>query len=1145
MSGAEAALLGVGILCNAMQIMTFAKDSIHVYRDIRDDRAPDPKLDSYLKNAKTCFNEMNQTAAQIGPLGQTQQQIVDIGKRVHDCVDELQQQFARLHVDEPRRRGLRGTVAATKKSALALWRGKELEDAEHNLGRHEQLLHSLLLDQVCSQVHAAEITSLQAFQHLEEALRNIISQLVDGSTKVSDLVTNFSAHISDRVADEHITTRTIIGDHVTSAETTICHTMSQSIDQLRQELLEREQDRAFEKEYEQLLSSLWFPYMKERKNHILKNYPGTLVWIFGRQGSLESDCSSEYDQSDTDSELSEDTQHSDAETTDERGFNNLPDWLKSDSNVFWISGKPGSGKSFLMKSVAFNHLTVKHLKVWRSDVRILTHFFWKPGQLLQRNVEGMVLSLLCQALDGKTGLCQRLCTAQPSVKSKRSHSDWSLDELTEALVWSLEASPESFCIFLDGLDEAKELEHLPWPDWTNAQVIHKLLKVNDVKLCASSREEHAFCSFFKDAPQLKIQEFNNRDITLFVRERLDICGLECRDRDQLVRETVKSAEGVFLWVALVIDRLNLAIRHNYAIEMLQEILKQTPSDLTLLFTDIWGRIGDDAKLLSIQMAASRYFNLLIIAREIDEYLSKNSVYWHPVPIRMTSLLVIATAAQDQPMEAILRTGRVITVEDLLVVFSKAEKELKLASRGLLEVTSFSHDSCYPGIGDQRLREYELKQVNFIHRSAFDFLMDTEAGRKCLHACGSTRSDQASRLVAAHLIRARFIRLRHRFLYDPTDVYKLPLYQEVFRNNYLLMAIAISISPGLFPEATVREGLLDILKEWLLSGLFSGHSRWYERLSFHSVSSSFDLELVAASITIALHDIVFWDCSMDMKKFLDKYPGALFVDAIPIMLHEFTRLRGTPLYSGVFVELFKYIIHRLQHIATEEAQHQCAARSSIPNLHSWYITFCLNELSTPDRAKMLVESPAVELLGELRDTLLLEEDWHYPFLLEFYSSHSFESLFGLLQRENVYTVNGQIAIVVGNFTTAYQLFDEGLLKHSLSTLDIQIPQSVRFRFDVILIGDLAAGSNSISYCYVPEARFYNQIESFLRKRLHESVPLCELQSWPLVLNCSGIELSPIETSKASKYVIQELEEKDVDLSLRGSIIASVYLRNRKE
>ncbi|KAF5674659.1 hypothetical protein FCIRC_7724 [Fusarium circinatum] len=729
MSGAEAALLGVGILCNAMQILTFAKDSIHVYRNIRDGRAPDPNLDSYLKNAKTCFNEMNQTAAQIGPLGQTQQQIVDIGKKVHDCVDELQQQFARLHVDEPPIRGLRGRVAASKKSALALWRGKELDDAEHNLQRHEQLLHSLLLNRVCSQSQAAEITSLEAFQHLEGALRNIISQLVDGSTKVSDLVKDFTADISNHVANEHITTRTVVEDQVTSAESTIRQTISQSIDQLRHELLEREQDKAFQKLYEQLLSSLRFTVMKERKNLIPKNYPGTFDWIFDRQGSMQSDCSSssESDESDTNSERSEDTQDGDAEITDRPGFDNFPDWLESDSNVFWVSGKPASGKSFLMKFLAFGSSTLKHLKVWRSNVQILTHFFWKPGQPLQRNVEGMALSLLYQILDGKPGLCRKLYTAQFSIKTKRSHSDWSLDELTEALVWSLEASPESFCIFLDGLDEAKELEDLPWPDWTNAQVIHKLLAVNDVKLCVSSREERAFCSFFKDTPRLRLQQFNKSDITLFVRERLDICRLECRDRDELVRETVQSAEGVFLWVALVIERLNRAIRQDYKIEMLQEILRQTPSDLTLLYTDMWGRIGDDAKLLSIQMAASRYFNLLIIAREIDKYLSKNSSYSHPVPMRLSSLLVIATAAQDQPMEAILSTGRVLTIKELLVVSSKAKNELETASRGLLEVTSTSQDSCYPWIGDKRLFEHELAQVNFIHRSAFDFLMDTEAG----------------------------------------------------------------------------------------------------------------------------------------------------------------------------------------------------------------------------------------------------------------------------------------------------------------------------------------------------------------------------------------------------------------------------------
>lgn len=1038
-------------------------------------------------------------------------------------------------------------MAASKKSAVALWRGKELQDAEQDLQRYEQLFHSLLLDHVCSQSQAAEVTSLESFRHLHRALQSIISQLVDGSTEVSELVTDFSENLSDRVADEHATTRTVIEGHVTSAENTIRQSMAQSIDQLRQELLEREQNKAFEKQHEQFLSSLRFPEMNDRKNHISNNYPGTFDWIFDRHGSLHSDCGSscESDLSDMDSQLSENTQDSDAETTDEPDFDSFADWLESDSNVFWVSGKPASGKSSLMKVLAFNHRTVDRLKIWQSNVRILAHFFWKPGQLLLRNVEGMALSLLYQVMDGKPGLCRKLYTAQPSVQHKRSHSDWSLDELAEALVWALEASPEAFCIFLDGLDEAKELEHVPWPDWTNSQVIHKLLKVNDVKLCASSREEHAFCSFFKDAPRIRIQQFNNSDITLFVRERLDICGLECRDRDQLVKETVERAEGVFLWVTLMVGRLNRAIRQHYtSIEMLRELLRQTPSDLAMLYTDMWGRIGDDARLPSIQITASRYFNLLIVAREIDEYLSNNSLYWHPAPMRMSSLLVMAAAAQDRRMEAILSTGRVMTVEDLLALSSRAENELKLACRGLLEVTSGYQNSSYPCNGDKRLCRYNSTQVDFVHRSAFDFLMDTEAGRECLHACGSSKSEQATRLVTAHLIRARFIHLRNPFHHISTDAHQKPLYGIDFCNNYLPMAIAISFNPRLFTEASVRDGLLDVLKEWQLSRLFSGHIC---RASCHSSSNCLELEFIEACVTMALHDIVFLDCSVDVERLLDKYSGALFIDAIPTMLHAFSRASGLPLYSDLFVELFKYILRRLQHIATEEAQHQCAVRDSIRALNSWYMKFCLYDMGSPGRPKILVESLALELLSQMSDTLLLAEDWHHPLLLEFHAEHRSTNSFILLRNESSYSFkhHGQIAVVVGNFVTAYRLLDEVLLKHSFGTLDVQMPQSVNYRFEVILVADICPGESrqgmGINHCYVPETRFHNQIEHFLRIYLHKPMPYRELyswDSWPQVLKCSGTELSPIDASKASSYVMQGLKERGMDLLLQHSTIAAI-------
>ncbi|KAI8410888.1 hypothetical protein FOFC_07482 [Fusarium oxysporum] len=745
MSGAEAALLGVGILCNAMQIITFAKDSIHVYRNIRDGRAPDPKLDSYLKNAKASFYEMNQTAAQMGPLSKEQQKIVDVGNKVHDCVDELQQQFAKLHVDERSKKGLRGKMATFKKSALALWRGKELQDAEENLQRYEQLLHGLLLDRVCSQSQAAEIISLESYQHLQVTLQTIISELAHGSMNVSDLFAAFSTGIGNRVADEHATTRTVVEDRATSAENKICQNMSESIDQLRRELLGRKQDKAFERQHEQLLSSLRFPEMNSRKNKISDNYPGTFNWIFDRHGSRQWDCgsSSESHLSDKTIQLSKDIHDSETKTTNDPRFDSFADWLESHSNLFWVSGKPASGKSLLMKFLAFSRETLKHLKVWRSDTQILTHFFWKPGQTLQRNLEGMVLSLLHQVLDGRPGLCRMLCEAQSSVRHKRSYPDWSLEELSAALIWALKASSEAFCIFLDGLDEAGELQHLPWPEWTSAEVIHKLLEVNNIKLCASSREENAFCSFFRGAFRLRIHLLNDRDIGLFVKERLDICWL---DRNHLSYEIVKKAEGVFLWAALVVNSLNRAIRQgNVTIKMLEERIEQTPSELATLYTDMWGRIGDDAQLRSIRGTASLYFNLVIAAREVEDYLMQKDFLGNPNTdtVRVSSLVVMATAAQKKPMEAILSAGRVITIEELLDRCSRAENELLWACRGLLEVTRTHDTSDYVWEGDRRLLEYNFTKVDFIHRTAFDFVMDTVPGHECLGFCGSSKEHGSS------------------------------------------------------------------------------------------------------------------------------------------------------------------------------------------------------------------------------------------------------------------------------------------------------------------------------------------------------------------------------------------------------------------
>ncbi|KAM0559926.1 hypothetical protein ACHAPJ_003876 [Fusarium lateritium] len=464
MSGAEAALLGVGILCNAMQIITFCRDALQVYRNVSDGRSPDPRLEDYLRNAKKSFDEMNQrasNASQIRPLNSDQQQIVDVGKQVHDRVDELQRKFAELQVDHASKRGFRGKLAASQKSAATLWRGKELEGVEKDLKRHEHLLHGLLLHRICSQSQASDISTIRSFHQLDATLQVIVTQLAEGCDKVSDLTTKASIETRGQILDEHTAARTAIEQRITAAENTVRSNISDSINQVLQDLNSRDQSRVFEKQHEQLVQSLRFPEMNSRMNHISRNYPRTFSWVFDAHKSFLSEFTF---------------------SRDPPKFDDLPTWLESESKLFWVSGKPASGKSSLMKFIAFDARTSKHLKVWHPDFRIITHFFWKPGQALQKNVEGMAFSLLYQVLAGKPDLAQQLWEAQRDIRHKRAPSDWALNELTEALCWALGASDEAFCIFLDGLDEAKELENLPYPEWTNAQVIPDLLEIKNKRI---------------------------------------------------------------------------------------------------------------------------------------------------------------------------------------------------------------------------------------------------------------------------------------------------------------------------------------------------------------------------------------------------------------------------------------------------------------------------------------------------------------------------------------------------------------------------------------------------------------------------------------------------------------------------------------
>jgi ABC-type lipoprotein export system ATPase subunit len=61
-----------------------------------------------------------------------------------------------------------------------------------------------------------------------------------------------------------------------------------------------------------------------------------------------------------------------------RPATNFVEWLKSDSPVYWVSGKPGSGKSTFMKYLSTEDHTRDLLSSWSGMSELITasYFFW-------------------------------------------------------------------------------------------------------------------------------------------------------------------------------------------------------------------------------------------------------------------------------------------------------------------------------------------------------------------------------------------------------------------------------------------------------------------------------------------------------------------------------------------------------------------------------------------------------------------------------------------------------------------------------------------------------------------------------------------------------------------------------------------------
>ncbi|KKP06492.1 hypothetical protein THAR02_01450 [Trichoderma harzianum] len=266
------------------------------------------------------------------------------------------------------------------------------------------------------------------------------------------------------------------------------------------------------------------------------------------------------------------------------------DWLdatkmKDHHGFLWIRGKPGAGKSTLMK------FALNSAKGSMRDKVVLHFFFNARGEALEKSTIGMYRSLLFQLLE-KIPALQYTLDIPRMTAGPGGEYVWSTENLTHMLdqaIQNLENLENSSVVcFIDALDECDEDQIRNMT--TFFQRIGESTTVGSFRVCFSSRH-YPYISITKGLNLiLESQEGHSQDIISYIDGELKIGNSVLAN--QIRAELQEKASGVFMWVVLVVGILNKASDKG-RMHVLRKRLQEIPGDLHELFRDMLTRDHED------------------------------------------------------------------------------------------------------------------------------------------------------------------------------------------------------------------------------------------------------------------------------------------------------------------------------------------------------------------------------------------------------------------------------------------------------------------------------------------------------------------------------------------------------------------------
>ncbi|KAK7964386.1 hypothetical protein PG988_011360 [Apiospora saccharicola] len=669
----------LGVAAAAVQFFGVVVKATALCREIRDNAE---SATDHNRDLEVSVRELRSVQAQLAHATQSSQTITR--RRITDCLTKCYVDYDELLRLLEEVRGAGQSRSTLRNVCRAMKDRRRIEKLERSLLSKRDILHDVLQQETMQLCEAQEVK----LQQILEGLSHI-------NIATGESLKGTAIQITQRLnlADSNMRTR------FAQSERTAFRRHNQAMSQAQNHREELEAKANADK----FLQTLFFPEILERQSQIKGAAPGTLNWIFETE----------------DTEVSGEDRANYLGTT-QRPWDDLAAWLRNDNGVYWVNGKAGSGKSTLMAHVVDDPRTKRALDIWCGGRKchILSYFFWRPGTDMQKNIVGLLRSLVYQICDQNPKRTQSLIK-RLAIGTSKMHT-WTERSLRKAFHEAIGIATWSwFCIFVDGLDEFDgnygEL----------VELISELEAHESVKFCVSSRPEVQLSKRLSSCRTLRLQDLNLSDIAQSTQQKLSRAGLGIYTGRELPHDYIaRRADGVFLWAALVTESLVRGFEAGDDEKSLSKRIETMPQGLNDLFKSMLSKVENVHR----ESLAFYLHALSIDMRFEDRLISIANLTASRAPNALSSLESFGIACKQTESQVIAQSAGLIEIGESRSSYTQRFYE---GSWNHADVWLRAECSTAPLKRERQTKPvqypatlvYENRTVKWVHRSAYDFVWD--------------------------------------------------------------------------------------------------------------------------------------------------------------------------------------------------------------------------------------------------------------------------------------------------------------------------------------------------------------------------------------------------------------------------------------